>query len=592
MRVPHSCQPAAGPGGGGGRRRAVRRPGTWLRLLAFASIVLSGRAAEEPAIALPPFLVEEAAKGPPWRYASVPGYEILSRCDDGTTRRVVAAHHRLHQVLAAILPPSLQLQWSVPRTLLLYDEELQPAASQEVIRRMLRGKPEAPPVEIDLPGRRGPRLGAPERRISFLPNLRLWDRDGMAVFMIVRRDGFDPERLALTYDYVAFLLKHRVPALPAWFISGVLDLYRDSTFEGDTLRAPPLIWISEAHTNGLKKTPPAAPPVQPLASYLASELPATDNADYTPLQLWRAQAALLVRWGLDSRDHAHREAFFEFARRAAQEPATGALFRACFGFDLAAADNQLVAYLPQAVRRSPRFRPAKIEHPPAYTLDNATDAQVARIKGDWERLEVPFVQAIAPELGAKYLEQARRTLLRGVERAPADAPLRAVLALCEADAGNLSAAREHLESALQSGGPLRPRAAFELGRLRLAEAQATPAATDGRISSQQLAAVLTPLFQARQGQPALPEVYDLIGEAWAASEATATRAHLAVLDEGLRLFPRRTALMLAAAELNFRHGFHAHSARLMELALQSALDVPARARAERLRENLAAGASR
>src|SRR5688500_15028114 len=43
--------------------------------------------ADDNPVSLPPFIVEEAAKGPPWRYAETPGYEILSRCNDAITRR-------------------------------------------------------------------------------------------------------------------------------------------------------------------------------------------------------------------------------------------------------------------------------------------------------------------------------------------------------------------------------------------------------------------------------------------------------------------------------------------------------------------------
>ena len=84
-----------------------------LRLLSSVcfGLLSAGRGvAADDAVALPPFIVEEATKGPPWRYAEAPGYEILSRCNDSVTRRVVASHQRLHQLLAEMLPPSLQLQ--------------------------------------------------------------------------------------------------------------------------------------------------------------------------------------------------------------------------------------------------------------------------------------------------------------------------------------------------------------------------------------------------------------------------------------------------------------------------------------------------
>src|SRR5262245_13550580 len=181
-------------------RVVVRFAFLWLAATA------SALSAEDRPVALPPFIVEELAKGPPWRYAETTGYEILSRCEDSVTRRVVEAHQRLHQLLAEILPPQLQVAMSLPRTLILYDEELQPAASQEVIARMLRTVPD--PALDDLPGFgiRGGLRAPPARRYSFLPNLRLWDRDGMAVFMIVRRNDFDADRLSLTQDYVAFMV--------------------------------------------------------------------------------------------------------------------------------------------------------------------------------------------------------------------------------------------------------------------------------------------------------------------------------------------------------------------------------------------------
>jgi len=45
-------------------------PRRWIGALLFAGVVSLASAAEErPVVALPRFLVEEATKGPPWRYA-------------------------------------------------------------------------------------------------------------------------------------------------------------------------------------------------------------------------------------------------------------------------------------------------------------------------------------------------------------------------------------------------------------------------------------------------------------------------------------------------------------------------------------------
>ena len=557
-------------------------------LLAVPSVV---RAADETPVALPPFIVEEAQKGPPWRYGEAMGSEILSRCGDAMTRKVVEAHHQLHQLLAEILPPSLQVKMTVPRALILYDEELQPAASKEVIAKMLRDSgPNLPAAEYSpIPGFRGLRPPTPpQRRYTFLPNLRLWDRDSTSIFMIVRGEDFDTDRLQLTHDYVAFLMKNRLPALPLWFVNGLLALHRDIRYEGNQLSAPPLEWISEEYTAALKKDPKTAPSLAPLADFFAGKPPAVDPArwpDVDPVKLWQAQAMLFVRWGLDERERARRTAFFKFVETAAARGASEALFEECFGLDFAVAQAQLTAYLPVAVRRRMRFRPARIEKLPAFPLRNATAAEIARLRGDWERLEIPYVKAISAALAPKYLEQARRTLHRAYDRDERDPRLLAVMGLCETDAGNDAEAREYLESAA-SLGPMRPRACYELGRLRFAEACANPLASGGRLSIAQAVTILRPLFDARAQQPPLPDVYELIAEVWARVASTPKREHLAVLDEGVRLFPRRTALAVRAAELNLRFGYRDVAAALTEIAAQAPPDDGSRERIAALRRAL------
>ncbi|MBL9203121.1 MAG: hypothetical protein JNL39_21610 [Opitutaceae bacterium] len=546
-------------------------------------------AEEPPPVALPPFLVEEASKGPPWRYATAPGYEILSRCGDSVTRRVVATHQRLHQLLAEVLPPALQFQCTLPRTLILYDEELQPAASREVIARLLRQDAVAPADDFPAPpGGRGFRPVMPTRRMSFLPNLRLWDRDAMTVFMIVRRDDFDADRLTLTTDYISFLVKNRVPSLPPWFVAGFLTLYGQMHNEGERLVLDELEWISPAHTAAVKRDPKTAPPVQPLADFLALRMPAPGEPPaFEPMKAWQAQAALLARWGIEADGGAHRAAFWKFAERAAVHGSNADLFAECFGFDLAAAHAKLTAYLAVAVRRTAVFRiPRDAPKPAPLALRNATDTEIARLKGDWERLEVPYVKRLEPRLAEKYLEQARRTFRRAYDRGDRDPRLLAAMGLCEADAGDDAAASELLEAAAMLGA-LRPRANHELARLRLAAARAQPGRPGALIDTEQVAEILKPLFAARAAEPPLPEVYELIADVWAVSATKATRGHLAVLDEGVRLFPRRAALVLRAAEVNLRHGYPAEAAVLAELAEKFSGDEDGRVRLAALRDALA-----
>lgn len=550
----------------------------WLAGLFLAT---SLPAAEDGAITLPPFLVEEATKGPPWRHAVVERYEVLSRCEDAVTREVLDAHRRLQRLLAEILPPRLQVQHSQPVRILLVDERSQSAASAEVMARMLGDA--RPPVEVpavDLG--RGFRSTARPVRYSFLPNLRLWDRDGMTVFMLVRREGFDGDRLALTPDFASYLIRQRLPALPAWFVNGFIGLYEHVTYSGHELEVGPVEWLSPAATEALRRDPKSAPPPEPLAGFLAGRLVNREGETKAEaLQRWRAQAIAFVRWIIEERDGISRAQFWDFIERSATLGPSDELFRHCCGIDYATATERFTARLPDLIRS---IRRLEIRKDPLgrFPLANATELQVAHLKGDWERLEIPYVRAQFPTAVPKYVEQARRTLLRVPEGDRQDPGLLAVRALCEIDAGEPAAALPLLEQAAQ-GGPLRARAAAELGRLRL---ETLLASRREALTPTELASVLEPLFAARQLQPPQAEVYEQIAEAWLHSSFAPRPGHLAVVDEGVRLFPTRLPLLRRAAELRLLHGTREEAAPLVELGLKAAPDEASREVFRLLRDRL------
>lgn len=548
------------------------------------------RAAEEPGVvALPPFMVEEAAKGPPWRYAQSGEFEILSRCNDATTRSLTETYHRLHRLLTLILPKSLQVHHAVPKTVIYYDEELRPAASQEIIRQMLRGANEAvpPPDDIAGIGGRGVRGFAPSpqpRRYTFLPNMRLWDKDAMAIFAIVRAGEFDADNMYLTPDYVSYLVRNRTPTLPGWFIAGLLGLYPQVKFYRETLRLEPAVWISSAETSVLKDDPKKARALLPIAPFLRGDASANQQTKEENLRVWASQAELLVRWGVDPRAEARHAGFWKLVERSAGELPTENLVVECLGLDFAGLTAELAAFLPMAVRKEVTLRHSTPTTPPPLALRNATDGEIARIKGDWERLEIEYVRRRYPDLAEKYVEQARRTLHRAYDRDHRDPRLLAILGLCEVDAGNDAGAREFLEAAARLE-VVRPRAWYELARLRMRERVAAPA-VDGKLSATQAAEVLTPLFTARKQAPPIPEVYELIADVWSVCVITPTAGHLAVLAEGVGLFPRRTSLVLRAASLYAAHGPATEAAAFIALGRRIAENDEDRARFAELQSRL------
>jgi hypothetical protein len=561
-------------------------------LLSLAAGLLLGAfaagAAEPKVIALPPFLVEETATRLPWRYADVAGLEVLSSCPERLTRELIANHHRLHALLGELLPPALQLKMSEKRTLLFVDSAQLPPTSQEVVAHMALTAAEQERLDDVLVPIDDGRLRRrpPPPRYTFLPNLRLWDSDAQALFAIVKGSEFDPNRVALTPEYIAHILRNRLPALPPWFISGVLTLFSRAKFTEDALTLERLDWLSESGSAALQTGPEGNRALLPLADFFAGELSQSDRALGEPLPLWQAQAALFVRWGLGGRGAPRRAALWKFAERAAIEPVTETLFRECFGLDFATAQKQLTEYLPEAIRDRLPLRPAQRPRLPNYALRQADEVEVARIKGDWERLEIRFVKAQFPTLTQKYVDQARRTLMRPYDAGSRDPRLLAVIGLCEVDAGNDAAAREFLEAAAERSKTLRSRAWFELARLRFAALKAQHPGAGLRLSPDQADAVLTPLLATRGLEPPLPEVYELIAEVWAVCAQSPTRAQLVVLEEGVRTFPHRTELVYRTAELNLRHGFTDTARWVINLGLTLAPDAAARMRFEELQARL------
>jgi hypothetical protein len=138
-------------------------------------------------------------------------------------------------------------------------------------------------------------------------------------------------------------------------------------------------------------------------------------------------------------------------------------------------------------------------------------------------------------------------------------------------------ARELLELSVKAGVN-RPSAHVELARLRLAAAGAGGA----KLTVAQMGLVLTPLFEARKLPPPLPDTYELIATAWAQSAVAPKPDNLAVLDEGIRAFPRNSDLLYRAAQLYRQADALPVATSIAKLGLRYSSDDAAKVRFEEL----------
>jgi len=370
-----------------------------------------------------------------------------------------------------------------------------------------------------------------------------------------------------------FELSRCVPALPLWYQYGFVGpcgmLSVRSVSDGVAL--PHASWIDQETTDSILKRwtkqrrLPEFPPLQVLFNKRAPER--RDASIIWPSPEWMAEAALFLRWGLYGANEPmktgetytdpvkHRTAFEAFVERSRTEKVTETMFRECFGFGYAEAQAQIQHYFVYAARQevivpysmfpdwSPEPNKSKYNE---LTVRLATDEEIARILGDWERMQAFSLKTTKPDISDLFLRRAGKTLHKAYEAGDDDPSFLAVLGLYDVDVGLKEEARKLLTQATEAH-VRRCSAYVSLAQLNLDAAIALFKPGDDRLSPAELASVLRPLFVARKIDKLASEGYQIIAQAWSLSSAAPKRQNLAVLDEGLSLYPFDLNLHLAAA---------------------------------------------
>ncbi|MGD1031131.1 MAG: hypothetical protein ABSA05_08330 [Opitutaceae bacterium] len=510
----------------------------------FASFAMSALAAVAPlraqgptvtgdrVVMLPPFVVQ----GVTWRYAHPPGFEVLSRWSDSRTEAFANAALTAGQMFDAVLPPDFQAKLSVPTVYLLVPDNGNDALSAPLMAQLLAHSPGAGAGSGQQP------------KVLFLPNLLLWDRDTLAVFFVQPGRSIDVTRMVYSDDRVRLALERRVPALPRWFIDGFCDLYRGMQFSRGAAETGMARWVSQDQSAKLAADPDSPRQLLPLAEVFADPADgSTETQAHADLRL--AETSLFIRWSLDGENHPRRAALWKLVDDASAGPVTEQHFADLFGEDYFWALNDLSDYLPWALTHSLPISPPLAPADSDIKLRDATPAEVGRIKGDWERLEMDQVALQHPELKPRYLEHAQETFNLAHQDDKTDPGLLGAMGLFELDCGKPALADPLLRAAA-AGHVVRPRVYYELVRLlfnELISAQSGASKAQAQLSPIQAATLLGLLDQARKQSPPLPEVYGLYSQIALAAGANPTPAVMQVCREGARLFPGDPALLYDAA---------------------------------------------
>lgn len=489
-------------------------------------------------VVLPPFTVTDSRvlpKPESWRYAAPGGFEVLTSAPNEESTKLVHDFLVFHRGIETVWP-LVRMNAAVPASLILCGKAKQitpfvPADQRSVARGFLS-------------------LSFQDREIAAIViNLDPAEQD----------DSGAPGKLSqysqdvLRKEYVHFILARIGDRVPAWLETGLWQTFTTMVCSGDQLGFPAFA----ATDPDLKARQTGDPKALAAALQAGTFLPLDRvfapraNATGDETDAWGREAREFVHLCLLGDPEHYRAPFLDYALRTARFGTSEDIFRHCFKTDYAGFLPVLWKYTGFSQDKGFKLTGpggGKTAALPKVTLKPAEDGQVGRIKGEALRM-------------AHHDEDAHWALIAPYLRGSRDPELLASLGLAEAAEGKADRARTFLEAAT-AGNTHRARAWEELGRLRLQAAEAAPQAPESRLSTNQLASVLEPLFHARQLPPALPEVYATIADAWARAGIRPAPGHLKAVDEGVMLFPYDTDLVCRDAELRVEYQYPADAAAL------------------------------
>ena len=482
-----------------------------------ASAAVIADIVDQPIIELPKFEVTDSRVLPEpekWRYAAIPGFEVLSSISVRETTRFVKDFFLLQAAINEIMPGFRGSDVAVPSSLILagrgkgFDRVLPTEREEERYRTnsLFFDDPERGAIVVDFA----------------LAELQLEDNT---------TEEADPYR-GFYKEYFRYLIRKQMNGKPPpWFEEGLVQLFASI----DVTKK----WINFAQVGDGFGGPRTGDFNRILSQRALMTFP--ELFSDPPVQrgtFWSAQSYAFVHMCLYGRGQKYQKGFIKFLSRIGSEAPNEALFKECFGKDYKQMGLELRGYLDFTDYKSMQYTAKKgqsLPDAPPFTLRDATEAESGRIVGEVLRM-------------GGHTAEARQALITPYIRGEREAPLLAALGLAERLDGKDDRARKFLEAAAKAGVE-RPRAYLELARLRFDEVRSNPAAPDEKLSAAQVARALEPLLIARKQRPPMAAVYSLIIDVWARSAMAPNAEEFAVVVEGVQTFPRSAPLVMQAAML-------------------------------------------
>lgn len=487
-------------------------------------------------IELPKYTVSDTPILPPqesWKYAKIPGFEVLSNANTSRTKAFMEDFQLLRQVVNVVWPAVERLGPSGPMMVILcgrgnsFNQFLPKGERLESDRynSIFNEDAESTVIVVD--------FAAADLYVTGSGPVSVNSETGE--FNNGGREESDPFR-AFRVQYFRNLARRSVRNAPAWFEEGLAQLCASVDYTKTWIEFGKVGDGFGGSKVGDFNQIMAQRGIMGLAKLFAGD---RSNLDHDERYVWSAQCYAFVHMCLYGLNGKYLKPFAEFLDRSTKEPVSEALFKQCFKRSYNDMEIEIRGYIEFTVHKYQQWEAKKgkaFATPEKVVLRDATDSEIGRIKGEALRL-------------AGNKDEARTALIAPYIRGERDAALLASLGLYELEQNDPVRARKFLEAAIKAGS-VRSRANLELAKMRYYEVNA--AAKEGRLSAQQVAQVLQPLYALRNQNNRLPEVYELAAQTLLAADGLAKEEVFKFIMEGAMRFPARIKLIYLAAALSIR----------------------------------------
>lgn len=593
-----------------------------LAALPLSFFSLRAAPALDEVVKLPEFKVASERPLPPreeWKYVKVANFEVLSSVSDRLTKQFVKDLREFQIVLGAVAPHML-IRAEQPVMVILCGKSGQFAKlTEKVENRSERGRAAALVRDGEIAS-----IVIDYQAHGAVEEFTLWA--GFNLF--ARQEVHTTSEFIRQYIHLA--LSQSTPRVPAWVAEGMANVYADIDYTNKWIEVGKPTSFRTEYTvssggsyggsyastfgyssldnyggfgpgfggynsfggysgfngyNGIMQPYTERVMYYPMAIMPFEKMFAVDYDSPTfkggsssdSLSQWRKQVTAFLHMCVYGRKGKYAKAYMDFARRSTKEPVTEALFKECFGKTYKQMALELRSYTEFTDYKGTVYKPTNKKETvfgvvPAIAVRPATDGEIGRIKGETMRL------------GGQD-EAARTEFVYAYLRGNRDPELLGSLGLMARQRHDDARAKTYLEAVAEAPATIpRPRAYLELARLRYAQIQS--ANGNRPLNEQQLIEVFTPLFAAHALPQQLAENYLEIAKMWKHTTYIPKRDHLAVLEKGMRLFPRNGNMAVATADLLITYGYKADAAAIVQRTLDSTDDPKLKAHMEELRRRL------